>query len=156
MHLVRDPLPEARRRPLVVGVGNPVRGDDAAGLLAARRLGGIELEGDTSTLVELLTDAPAAIVIDAVRSGASPGTIHRFEVGDTPLPVKLRSSSSSHLVSVAEAIELARVLGRLPPAVLVLGIEGSRFDVGAPLSDPVVEAIDEIVACARSARAGEL
>jgi len=118
-------------------------------LLAARRLGGIELEGDTSTLVELLTDAPAAIVIDAVRSGASPGTIHRFEVGDTPLPVTLRSSSSSHLVSVAEAIELARALDRLPPAVLVLGIEGTRFDIGAPLSDPVAAAIDEVVACAR-------
>ena len=119
-------------------------------------LGGIELEGDTSALVDLLADASSAIVIDAVRSGASPGTVHRYDVGRTPLPATLSSSSSSHLVSVAEAIELARVLGRLPPAVLVLGIEGSRFDVGAPLSDPVVAAIDEVVARARSAGAGEV
>jgi hydrogenase maturation protease len=131
-----------------------MRGDDAAGLLAARRLGGIELEGDASTLVDLLADAPSAIVIDAVRSGAAPGTLHRFEVGRDPLPASLRSSSSTHAVSVAEAIELARALDRLPPAVLVLGIEGAGFDVGAPLSDPVAAAIDEVVGLARRAAGG--
>jgi len=145
---VRDALPDTRRRPLVIGVGNHLRGDDAAGLVAARRLGGIELEGDTSTLVDLLADAPSAIVIDAVRSGASPGTVHRYDVGRTPLPTALSSSSSSHLVSVAEAIELARVLGRLPEMTTVLGIEGERFELGAVISSRVAAAIEEVVALA--------
>ena len=118
------------------------------GLLAAHRLGGVELEGDTSALVELLADARSAIVIDAVRSGATPGTVHRFEVGRTPLPATLHSSSSSHLVTVAEAIELARALDRLPETVTVLGIEGQQFDLGAGISRPVVAAIDEVVALA--------
>ncbi len=127
------------------------------GLLAARRLGGIELEGDTSGLVELLAEARSAIVIDAVRSGAAPGTVHRFEVGRTPLPATLRSSSSSHLVSVAEAIELARALDRLPETVTVLGIEGEQFDLGAPITRRVAAAIEEVVALAGQlsrARAG--
>jgi len=131
-----------------VGVGNRLRGDDAVGLLAARRLGGIELEGDTSALVDLLAGAPSAIVIDAVRSGASPGTVHRFEVGRAPLPTTLRSSSSSHLVSVADAIELARALDRLPETVTVVGIEGQCFDLGAAISPRVAAAIDEAVALA--------
>jgi hydrogenase maturation protease len=145
---VRDALPEAGRRPLVVGVGNRVRGDDAAGLLAARRLGGIELEGDTSALVELLAGEPSAIVIDAVRSGAPPGTVHRFQVDSTPLPVTLRSSSSSHAVGVSEAIELARALGRLPETVTVLGIEGECFALGAPMSSRVAAAVEAVVALA--------
>jgi hydrogenase maturation protease len=123
-----------------------MRGDDAAGLEAARRLGGIELEGDTSALVDLLAGAPSAIVIDAVRSGASPGTVHRLDAGAAALPGTLRSSSSSHAVGVAEAIELARVLGRLPETVTVLGIEGERFDLGAPLSDRAAAAIEQVVA----------
>ncbi len=150
---MRDALPDARRRPLVVGVGNQVRGDDAAGLLAARRLGGIELEGDTSALVELLSGAESVIVVDAVRSGAAPGTVHRFEVGQAPLPGTLRSSSSSHALGVAEAIELARALGRLPAAVTVVGIEGERFDLGAGLSPRVGAAIDAVVASIEDATA---
>jgi len=117
-------------------------------LLAARRLGGIELEGDTSALVDLLAGASSAIVIDAVRSGASPGTVQRYDVGRTSLPAALSSSSSSHLVSAAEAIELARVLGRLPEMTTVLGIEGERFDLGAAISHRVAAAIEEVVALA--------
>jgi hydrogenase maturation protease len=119
--------------------------------LAARRLGGIELEGDTSALVQLLSDAESAIVIDAVRSGAPAGTVHRFEVGDEPLPVTLRSSSSSHAVGVAEAIELARALDRLPATVTVFGIEGERFDLGAAVSPSVAVAIDAVVASVEDA-----
>jgi len=138
----------------VIGVGNAARGDDAAGLLAARRLGGIELEGDPSALLELLHGVPSAVVIDAVRSGAPPGTIHRFDATEEPLPASVRSSSSTHAVGVAEAIELARTLGRLPAHVIVYGIEGAQFEAGARLSDPVVTAIDEVVLLAGGARGG--
>ena len=72
------------RRPLVIGVGNAARGDDAAGLLAARRLGGIELEGDPTALLDLFDGIDEAAVVDAVRSGAAPGTVHRFDVGAAP------------------------------------------------------------------------
>jgi hydrogenase maturation protease len=140
---VRDALPDAGRRPLIVGLGNAARGDDAAGLLVARAAGGIELEGDPSALIDLLDGAPEAIVIDAVRSGAAPGTVRRFDVGATALPA-VRGSTSTHLVGLAEAIELARALGRLPPRVIVYGIEGERFDTGAPVSAAVAAAISRV------------
>jgi hydrogenase maturation protease len=130
----------------VIGVGNAARGDDAAGLLAARAVGGIELEGDASALLDLLDGLDAAIVVDAVRSGAPAGTVHRFDAAGGPLPTAIRSSTSTHLVGIAEAIELARALDRLPPRVTVYAIEGERFDLGAPVTPAVAAAVDVVVA----------
>jgi hydrogenase maturation protease len=132
---------------VVIGVGNAARGDDAAGLVVARRLGGREHEGDPLALLDAWEGAATAVVIDAVSSGAAPGTVHRFEVGDAALPARLRSSTSTHAVGLAEAIELARALDRLPPRLIVYGIEGERFTAGADLS-PAVAAAVELVAAA--------
>jgi hydrogenase maturation protease len=142
---VRDALPHARRRPLVVGIGSAARGDDAAGLIAARRLGGIELEGDPSALIDLLDGVEDAVVIDAVRSDAPPGTVHRIAVGDAPVAA-LPRGASTHLIGLAEALELARVLGRLPPRTTVYGIEGGRFGLGDALSPVVAAAVERVVA----------
>jgi hydrogenase maturation protease len=136
---------------LVIGVGNSLRGDDAAGLAAARRLGGIEHEGDPLGLVDLWRGADIAVVIDAVRSGAKPGTVHGFDVGQAPLPARLRGSTSTHAVGLDEAIELARALGRLPRRLVVYGIEGERFDAGAALTPPVSAAVDAVVTGIRAA-----
>ena len=69
----------------IIGVGNDWRGDDAVGLVAARCLRAsvsgvrvLELDGDPGTLLDAWASAGEAIVIDAVRSGAAPGTIHRL------------------------------------------------------------------------------
>ena len=91
-----------------------------------------------------------AVIVDAVRSGAPTGTIHRFDAGAGPLPASLRGVASTHHVGLAEALELARALGRLPARTTVYGIEGISFDAGAPVSAPVVAAIDEVVVLARA------
>lgn len=131
-------MTQARARVAVVGVGNPYRGDDAAGRLVARKLreGGLpgadvlELEGAAAELIEVLGSYEAVVVVDAVRSPTSEvGHIHRFEAGQGPLPTKLRSVSS-HGFGVGEAIELARALGRLPGVVIVYGIESEAFEPG--------------------------
>ena len=62
---------------LVIGLGNAARGDDAAGLIAARRLGGVEHEGDPLALLDLWDGADCAVVIDAVSSGVEAGTAMR-------------------------------------------------------------------------------
>jgi hydrogenase maturation protease len=130
----------------VIGVGNAYRGDDAAGLAVARLLRerGVEAldqEGEPVALVELLAGHGAVVLIDAVRSGASPGTVHRVDASTEPLPQELRGSTSTHAIGLGETIELARVLGRLPPRVLVYGVEGERFDAGEQLSPAVRAAI---------------
>ena len=134
---------------VVIGVGNSFRCDDAAGLEVARRLdpaAGAQVharEGDLAGLVDLWDGDSSVIVIDSASSGAPPGTIHRFDAIAHPLPTGLLSST--HAFGVAEAIELARALGRLPASLSVYAIEGSRFEVGQDLSPVVEAAIDRLV-----------
>jgi hydrogenase maturation protease len=144
---VRDPLPDAdggAQLTLVIGVGNEWRRDDAAGLIVARRLRErcpravrvIEHEGEPLDLIEHWSGAAAAILIDAVRTGAEPGTIHRLDALAERLPAEL-FRGSTHTLGIAEAVELGRALGRLPGRLLVVGIEAKRVDAGAGLSPEV-------------------
>jgi hydrogenase maturation protease len=148
-----------RRSVVVIGIGNALRRDDAAGLEIARRLRARaddaeiavrEHEDETLSLLELWEGVDAAVLVDAVCSGAAPGTVHRVDASQEPLPARLRSSSSTHAVGLAEAIELARALHRLPERVVVFGVEGRRFDAGSKLSEEVRQVIDpvaEMVLC---------
>jgi len=132
---------------MLIGIGNEWRSDDGAGLEVARRLGGQEFQGEPIGLVEVLDGADEVTIADAVFSGAPPGTVHDFEAGAEPLPVALFGAASTHALGLAEAIEIARSLGRLPARVRVLGIEGARFDYGRGLSPEVEEAVEK---CTRS------
>jgi hydrogenase maturation protease len=135
----------------VVGVGNPERGDDAAGPAVVARLEGRLPTGartvvcsgaDPGTLIDAWQGAVAAVLIDAVVSGAEPGRVTVFDVTESPLPPDVRPAST-HALGAAAAIELARALDRLPRTLLVVGIEAQSFDAGAPLSKGVAAAIDE-------------
>jgi len=133
---------------VVIGVGNEFGGDDAAGLLVARRLkeivhGGVivlEHSGDGAALMELWEDAESVVLIDASGSGAVPGTIQRFDASAKPLPAR-SVRHSSHAFGVPEAIETSRALKQLPPHVIVYAIEGRNFAAGAPVSPEVEAAI---------------
>lgn len=139
---------------VVIGLGNAMRGDDAAGLHAARRLAhepGVAVrmhEGEGVGLLDLWADADVVIVVDAVRSGAPPGTIHRMDASTQPLPTAV-DRASSHAIGAAAAIELARALDSLPARVVFYGVEGSDFALGAALSPPVAEALDPLVRAVR-------
>jgi hydrogenase maturation protease len=131
---------------VVIGVGNALRHDDGAGLEIVRRLrpranlaeiAVREQESETLGLLEQWEGAEAAVLVDAIHSGAAPGTIHRVDASCEPVPARLASSSSTHAVGLAEAIELARALSRLPARVVLYGVEGLRFDAGIGLSEEV-------------------
>lgn len=112
----------------IIGIGSPF-GDDACGLAAARLLAdeppaGTEIviaDRPGTGLIELLEGVDAAILIDAVRSGAPPGTIHDLDLLD--LPGSSLRAVSSHDLGVAEAMQLMTALGRLPVRGRLLGIE---------------------------------
>jgi len=137
---------------LIVGAGNTFRRDDGAGLVIARRLRGtlpgdvrvLVKEGDFASLLDDWQGADAVVVIDATSSGSEPGTIRRYEAHERPLP-SVFAPSSTHSFGVAEAVELARALGRLPARVVVFGIEGRDFAPGEGLSADVDAAVDEVV-----------
>jgi hydrogenase maturation protease len=130
---------------MVIGVGTRWAGDDAAGLAVARRVGGRELEGDPTSLLDTWAEANHVVVVDAAASGAPPGTIRRFDAHNGPLPARLMRSST-HALGVPEAIELARALGRLPARLEVFAIEGAGFTAGAELSPAVEQAVGELAA----------
>lgn len=137
---------------VVVGVGNVHRGDDAVGHAVACRLREERLahvrvlteSGEGTSLMALWQDTNAVILIDAMRSGANPGTVQRIEAGRQPVPRALLRCST-HAFGVADAIELARALGQIPPHVIVYGIEGETFEIGAELSAAVAQAIPQVV-----------
>lgn len=139
------------KRVLVLGVGNDFRGDDAAGRLAARAIKAAGAEpaevreagGESTGLMSAWTGCEAVILIDAMQSGSPPGTILRFDAHAGPLPASF-SSQSTHAFGVAEAVELARALGQLPPTVVVYGIEGESYGMGEPVSGEVLRAIDQV------------
>jgi len=137
---------------LVIGVGNVDRRDDGAGITAARKLAAqkfpgvrvMEMNGEGTSLIEAWKGSSSVLIVDAVSSGAAPGTIHRFETQAGPLPAGLERRSS-HSFGVAEAVEVARALGRLPPRMVIYGIEGSLFAPGQGLSPGVERAVGEVI-----------
>ena len=139
---------------IVIGIGNIFRGDDAVGLVAARRLRELplkevqvlELDGDISTIAESWQGAAKVIVVDAATSRGVAGAIYRFEAHAAPLPRKLFATCCScHAFGLAHQIEMARTLRQLPPCLIVYGIEGQDFTLGAPLSPEVAAAVPEVI-----------
>ena len=136
----------------IIGLGNELRGDDAVGLLAARRLRQavgnraevIEAEMAGVDLIELMKGARVVILIDAARSAQTPGIIHRLDASDSPIGVQV-FPHSSHAIGISDALELARAMGVLPARVIVYGIEAGNTETGQALSSPVAKALDEVV-----------
>ena len=140
------------RQTLLIGLGNQFGGDDGVGRVVARRLRELEMpavqvreeSGEGAALMEAWQEAMAVILVDAARSGAAPGTIHRFDVSRVPVPSRF-FHYSTHAFSVAEAVELARALNQLPSRIILYGIEGRDFAAGERLSSEVAAAAEELV-----------
>ena len=129
--------------PLIIGVGNEFRGDDGVGIVMARRVGGVEASGEGASLMDLWQGEDRVLIIDAVQSGAKAGTVYRIDAARETVPTGF-FHYSSHLFGVAEAIEMARVLRRLPEQIILFGVEGRSFGMGDPLSAPVEAALEEL------------
>ena len=136
---------------LVIGIGNPDRGDDGCGAAVIARLQastppGVVLRarsGDVLALLDEWEGFDAVILVDAAASFARPGQIHCLDLSAGPLPTGL-SPSSTHAVGIGDAIELARCLGRLPRCVILYLVEGESFAVGGSLSPAVAAAADRV------------
>lgn len=139
---------------LIIGIGNSDRGDDAIGPLLAESLAkntslknkNLEIlahSGEGASLMELWQGADTVVIIDAMKSKSPVGTIRRIDANTEKLSGGV-FYYSSHVFSLAEAIELARSLERMPKSLIVYGIEGNNFVFGAPLSKQVKTAMKKI------------
>jgi hydrogenase maturation protease len=145
---------------VVIGIGNQFRGDDGAGpavvaRLAGRAPAGVQLlisDGEPTRLLEAWTGAAVAVVVDTVAGdpGAA-GLLHRVVVpgsADTgpDLVAAEEGLVSSHGFGLGTAIELGRVLGRMPARLVVHCIGGCDFGSGAGLSPAVAAGLDDLAA----------
>lgn len=137
---------------LVLGIGHPFRGDDGIGPLVAERIAALSLScvtalahhGEGTDLMERWAGCDRVVVVDATSSDAAPGTIRRWDAVAEILPASL-FPKTSHQFGLAEAVEMARLLGRLPPALTVIGVEGKDFSAGTELSAEVAAVVTTVV-----------
>ncbi len=141
---------------VLIGIGQKLRGDDAVGpevvqaweraypehakriRVEISQLPGLELLG-------LFGDAQVAILVDAVQSGAQPGTVH---VTGLDQVVSFGAGSGSvHGFGVAETLALGRQVDpdSIPEKVIILGIEAKGMALGEPISAEVQRSIPKAV-----------
>jgi hydrogenase maturation protease len=148
---------------LVLGIGNPLRGDDGIGPRVVEELAQRGLpEGVTALdvgmggldLLRVLEGWERAVIVDAAEVGREPGQIVRF----TPDHVRLALATdglSLHHVGLGEVMALADALGQVLPEMVIFGIQPAELDWRQGLSpaveaalptlvDAVIEAIEEI------------
>lgn len=143
----------SREALLVLGLGNVLCSDDGAGALvvhaldrAFERPAGVEvLDGGTLGLALLpyLEAAPAAILVDAVRADAPPGSIVRLEGVDVAPAVEQRLSP--HQIGVADLLDGVRWLDRYPQRLVLLGVVPATLDLGVGCSPAVCAALPRLL-----------
>ncbi len=153
MHFLRHALPEFDGEAdltgtLIIGIGNRFRGDDALGCILADQLkehgfNAMEHSGEPASLMDAWQGYDPVILIDCVFSGAAPGTIHHFDLQQDKLPADF-AKPTTHAVGIAEAVEFARVLGKLPPHIEFYGVEGAAYESGESLTPAVKKAAEEL------------
>lgn len=164
----RTGRPETAGRTLVVGLGNPILGDDGVGWkvidefdarLARDPLtagvGSVECDRQCVgglSLMERLVDYDRAIVVDAVVGPERPGSVWSLPLEDVATRIT-GHVDSAHDVSLVQAIEAGRALGaRLPDRVTVVGITVESVGefaerLSPPVAGAIAAAVDAIVAC---------
>ncbi len=141
----------APRKVLVIGLGNPDRGDDGLGARVAEMLRGrlpasvaiIARRGDMLSLIDDWKGYDALVCIDASAPMGVPGRVRRIDLAATDLPPDL-ARASSHAFGVADTIALARSLQLAPREIVLYAVEGSSFDALSPLSPEVANAVDDV------------
>ena len=143
---------------VVIGVGQTMRGDDAVGVVAVRswqthypqtakhpdvQLEISELPG--LDLLELLSGAEFALIVDAVQSGRPAGEIQILD--EQAISAFEPGTGSAHGWGVAETIQLGHKLHRAnyPRNLKILGIAAQQFEIGSSLSSEIIESLPNIV-----------
>lgn len=139
---------------LVIGIGPVLRGDDSAGPLAVarwRKREGVTnrpstevicLEAPGIGLLDAMDGVRKVVLVDAVRSGAPPGSLHR--VSAEALQAFTSDTRSAHGWGVGETLALARLAcpERLPEDLNIIGIEIKSVGLGQELTPEVAASLD--------------
>ena len=149
-------MTEMNRSTVVLGLGNPLMGDDGVGLVALETLRrnydfapDVQLEdGGTLglALLPLVEEADSLLVLDAVRLGGHPGTTVVLQGEQIPRGLSLKVSP--HQAGFLEVLALAGLRGRLPARLTLIGMEIVRADYACSLSPEIRGALPAMIATA--------
>ncbi len=141
----------------VIGIGQSLRGDDAAGLEAVRLWSTTYQAGHTRSevqmelvelpgvdLLNLLESLQMAILVDATRGTSMPGTLH--VPTEDEIAAFTPGSKSAHGWGIAEILALGRQLMpcSMPQKLILIGIEAGQLNLGEALSPAVSAALPEV------------
>ncbi len=142
----------AKGRPLVIGIGNPLRGDDGLGWAAAEQLAGDgEVDCDvlavhqlTPELAQWVAAATLVVLIDASREG-EPGAlcIRPLSLSEQPVPL------STHYTTPEELAALTTMLYERCPPLVIISLTGADFSIGESFSPIVARSIPPVCAAVR-------
>jgi hydrogenase maturation protease len=143
---------------LIQCIGNPMRRDDGVGPWIAARLreldppGPVAIQehwGEGTALMQHWDPDLWVLLVDASYSGGSPGAIRHFDARYDRIPRDF-CYYATHRFGVAEAIELARSLDRLPARMDLYTVEGVEFGFGADFTPTVAAAAERLAALVAS------
>jgi len=145
-----DNQERACRRLLIIGYGNPLRGDDAIGWQIADQLAKVAGNSTrvlavhqlTPELAEAIAEADLVIFIDA-RYDGQPG----IWTCETIRPDSTGSDAYTHYFTPVNLLNYASAVFDANPTALLISVAGSSFDCSETLSPAVAAAVPEIVAC---------
>jgi hydrogenase maturation protease len=141
---------------LVLGLGNVLLGDEGIGVRVVERLvddqadgrlpaGARLVDGGTLglSLLPLLDDAEAVVMVDAVDLGLAPGSV--VVLRDEELVARMGGAISVHQLGVGDLLAVARLRGTMPARASLVGVQPERMEIGLELSDAVAAAVPEAV-----------
>lgn len=135
----------ARPPVLVLGIGNILLGDEGVGVRVVEDLrqagptpDGVEVvDGGTAgmALIDIIAGRRHVIIVDAVKTGAAPGTIVVLRDGD--IPAGFRERTSPHALGIGDVLAVLNLQGEAPHRLTLIGIEPDSLDFGLELSATV-------------------
>jgi hydrogenase maturation protease len=141
---------------LVIGLGNPLMGDDGIGLAALERLREgwripptvALVDGGTwgLNLLHTIEASGQVLFLDAVRAGRKPGSL--AELAGPELPRMLGLKLSPHQIDIREVLALLELRGTTPATLACLGLEPASVELRAGLSPEVADRLDALVSAA--------
>lgn len=137
---------------LVVGAGNPLMGDDGAGIAVISALEQypnlpFDVYDCGTDLLRLgILDTPYSyvVIIDAVRSGTEPGAVRWFFAQS---PGQFSENESAHQLSVMESLQLLPLMNPVyrDTEFFIIGIEPGVVSTAHTLSEPVQRSVQSLV-----------
>jgi len=143
-------------RAVVLGIGNTILTDEAAGVRAVEALqqayrlpeNVLAIDGGTSgmEMIEDLSNLDFLIVLDVVKTGAAPGTV--VKIAGDEIPVFFRNKLSPHQIALPDVLASLELLDTMPKEIVVLGVEFISLELGMEMTPTVAEKVPVLAAMA--------